>query len=123
MNRILLTSLLTLVVCGTSFAEDAAKDKDNTAINKRDADQKTLTPEDQSNDPADLKITQAIRQAVVKDDALSMTAKNIKIITTGGAVTLRGPVKSEAEKTSIAKHAAAAVPPANITNQIEIEKE
>ena len=123
MNRILLTSLLTIVVCGISFAEDAVKDKDNTAINKRDADQKTLTPEDQSNDPADLKITQMIRQAVVKDDALSMTAKNIKIITISGAVTLRGPVKSETEKANIAKMAAAAAPNVQITNQIEIEKQ
>ena len=28
------------------------------------------------------------------DDSLSFTAKNVKIITVGGKVTLRGPVKS-----------------------------
>ena len=51
--------------------------------------------------PADLKITQAIRQALMKDGELSMTAKNIKIITANGQVTLRGPVKTAQEKAKI----------------------
>ena len=61
---------------------------------------------DQSNKPADLKITRQIRRALTKDRELSTDAKNIKIITIDGAVTLRGPVKSEQEKADIAAKAA-----------------
>ncbi len=71
-------------------------DASNTGINKRDRDDKTLTPMDQMNNPSDLKITQEIRQALMKDE-FSMDAKNIKVITRNGEVTLRGPVKTAAE--------------------------
>jgi osmotically-inducible protein OsmY len=58
---------------------------------------------------------------VVKDDSLSMMAKNVKIITSGGVVILRGPVETEKEKATIeshAKHGGAK----NITNELEIKK-
>ncbi len=71
-------------------------DANNTGINKRDRDDKTLTPMDQMNNPSDLKITQEIRQALMKGE-FSMDAKNIKVITRDGNVTLRGPVKTTAE--------------------------
>jgi osmotically-inducible protein OsmY len=41
----------------------------------------------------------------VADDALSTTAKNIKIITVHGKVILRGPVANVQEKTKIEKKA------------------
>ncbi|MDO9467323.1 MAG: hypothetical protein Q7J36_08485, partial [Thiobacillus sp.] len=50
-------------------------DASNTGINKRDRDDKTLTPMDQMNNPSDLKITQEIRQALMKGE-FSMDAKN-----------------------------------------------
>jgi len=75
---------------------------DNTRINSRDANGgKALTPMDQGPSEADRKLTQQIREAVMKDKSLSFTAKNVKIITINGKVTLRGPVKSEAERTAI----------------------
>ena len=78
------------------------RDASNTGINERDRDDKTLTPMDQMNNQSDLKITQEIRQALMKGE-FSMDAKNIKIITRNGAVTLLGPVKtaSELEKISV----------------------
>ncbi len=36
-----------------------------------------------------------------RDSSLSFTAKNVKIITIGGKVTLRGPVKTDAERSAI----------------------
>src|ERR1700747_2106256 len=87
-----------------SLAAMAADDKtkpDNTAINERDRSGETETSGDQSNSSADLKITQAIRQALMKDSELSTTAKNIKIITNNGQVTLRGPVMNAQEKGKI----------------------
>ncbi len=85
--------------------KDAAPPADDTGRNVRDRDNQTLTPSDQSNDPGDVKITREIRKALVADDALSTTAKNIKIITVHGKVTLRGPVANVQEKTKIEKTA------------------
>ncbi len=77
---------------------------------------------DQSNSSEDTKITADVRRAIVKDSSLTMTAKNVKIITAGGTVTLRGPVKSAEEKTKIEQLAAAAAGGAKIDNQLEIKE-
>jgi osmotically-inducible protein OsmY len=83
----------------------AAPAADDTGRNVRDRDNQTLTPSDQSNDPDDVKVTREIRKALVADDALSTTAKNIKIITVHGKVVLRGPVATAQEKAKIEKTA------------------
>lgn len=99
----------------------ASPSADNTATNERDRTTETLTPIDQSNDPADLKITADTRKMVMDDDSLSMNAKNCKIITTaGGVVTLRGPVDSPEEKKAIAKLARKAGAK-EVTNQLEVK--
>ncbi|MEP7152963.1 MAG: BON domain-containing protein [Nitrospira sp.] len=85
--------------------KDAAPAADDTGRNERDRDGQTMTPMDQSNDPDDVKVTREIRQALVADDALSTTAKNIKIITVHGKVILRGPVTTVQEKAKIQKTA------------------
>ncbi len=94
---------------------------DNTKMNERDRDSQTKTSGSQSNNSDDIKLTAAIRRAVVGDDSLSMTAKNVKIITADGAVTLRGPVKNDAEKAKIAQLAQAAANGVRIDNQLEVE--
>lgn len=99
------------------------KPADNTAKNERDREEPTKTPGDQEEDEGDLAITAAIRQAVVGDESLSMNAKNVKIITADGVVTLRGPVASEGEKTTIAKLAQSTEGVARVDNQIEIAAE
>ncbi len=57
---------------------------ENTEINARDKDNTTLTPEDQKETESDIKITAAIRQAVVRNKSLSVDAQNVKIITRNG---------------------------------------
>ena len=94
---------------------------DNTATNERDRSGETQTSGDQSNSPADLKITQAIRQALMKDGELSTTAKNIKVITANGQVTLRGPVKSAQEKAKIDQLAKSAAGGAHIDDQLDVK--
>lgn len=74
---------------------------DNSRVNRRDRSGATLTPMDQGPSEADRKITRDIRQAVMGNSSLSFTAKNVKIITVDGKVTLRGPVKTDAERTAI----------------------
>src|SRR6185295_19843653 len=80
-------------------------DADNSARNVRDRDDKTLTPPDQGASAADRELTAEIRRAIVGDDSLSTNAKNVKIIALNGVVTLRGPVKSAAEKATVASKA------------------
>lgn len=101
-------------------SDTAAAPADNTEKNERDRDTSTLTPGDQGESETDRTITQKIRQGVVGTDALSMTAKNIKIITNNGVVTLRGPVKSEKEKTDIALMAQKVAGVTQVDNQLEV---
>jgi len=102
-------------------ADNEKAEPDNTATNERDRSGETKTSGDQSNSSADLKITQEIRRALMKDSGLSMTAKNIKVITVNGQVTLRGPVKTAQEKTKIDQLAKSATPGATIDNQLEVK--
>jgi osmotically-inducible protein OsmY len=96
---------------------------DNTGRNVRDRGGATLTPGDQSETEADRTLTQRIRQAVVADDALSMTAKNVKIITVNGVVTLRGPVKTIEEKRTIEATAQQIAGADKVDSQLEIGRQ
>jgi len=53
-------------------------------------------------------------------DGLSLNARNVKVITLNGRVTLRGPVNSEAEKSAIAEIANRVAQPDKVDNQLEI---
>jgi osmotically-inducible protein OsmY len=86
----------------------------------RDRGGATLTPGDQSESEADRTLTQQIRRSVVADDSLSTTAKNVKIITVDGMVTLRGPVNSPREKEVIAAKAVEIAGAAKVDNQLEV---
>jgi hyperosmotically inducible periplasmic protein len=104
----------------TPSAQAANAPADNTQKNARDRGSDTLTPVDQGGNEIDRTITQRIRQGVMKDDSLSTTAKNVKIITVEGVVTLRGPVKSAQEKDSIASLAQQTGNVKRVDNQLEI---
>lgn len=93
---------------------------DNTGVNERDRNDVSLTPMDQGGSESDRKITQQIRQAVIADDSLSFSAKNVKIITLAGKVTLRGPVKSAQERDAIERAAVRVAGAGQVDNQLEI---
>jgi hyperosmotically inducible periplasmic protein len=95
---------------------------DNTGRNVRDRGGLTLTPGDQFESEADRPLTQEIRKAVVADDSLSTLAKNIKIITVDGVVTLRGPVQSPQEKEIIQTKAQQIAGIDKIDNQLEVKE-
>jgi hyperosmotically inducible periplasmic protein len=121
MKRTLLAvAYLSAFTLGALAADDKKAAPDNTAINERDRSSETKTSGDQSNSSADLKITQAIRQAIMKDSSLSATAKNIKVITANGHVTLRGPVNSAQEKAKVDQLAKSAAGGAQIDDQLEV---
>ena len=122
MKRTLLAlTCLSAVSLGALAADDKNVNPDNTVKNERDRSGETQTSGDQSNSPADLKITQAIRQALMKDSELSMTAKNIKVITANGQVTLRGPVTTAQEKAKIDQLAKSAAGGAHIDDQLDVK--
>jgi hyperosmotically inducible protein len=90
---------------------------DNTKKNK---DQTSPTADQQKVNPTDRVITQKIRKAVIGDKSLSTYAHNVKIISQDGKVTLRGPVRSEDEKTNVYAKAVAVAGPDNVTNELEV---
>jgi osmotically-inducible protein OsmY len=100
----------------------ASTDADNTARNVRDRNDSAVNPMDQGGSEADRTITQQIRKKVVDDDKLSMNAHNVKIVTVDGVVTLRGPVKSAGEKTTISTVAAKTTGVKKVDNQLEVEQ-
>ena len=123
MKRTILTlACLSAFSLAALAAEDQKSKPDNTATNERDRSGETKTSGDQSNSSADLKITQAIRQALMKDSELSTTAKNIKVITANGQVTLRGPVKPAQEKAKIGQIARSAAGGAPIDDQLDVKE-
>src|SRR6266480_7055016 len=110
------------IISLTAVAADEKAKADNTATNQRDRSGETNTSGDQSNSSADLKITQAIRRALMKDSELSTTAKNIKVITANGQVTLRGPVKTAQEKAKVGRIARSAAGGAPIDDQLDVKE-
>ena len=97
-----------------------AQPADNTKINQRDRSQKELTADQQGETKQDREITQKIRRALVNDKSLSTYAHNVKIITVGGMVTLKGPVRSEEEKRIIEEKAAQIAGKGKIKSEIDI---
>ncbi len=93
---------------------------DNTKTNQGDANKGATTADQQKMNAADRNITKEIRSSVMKDKSLSNYAHNIKIITQDGKVTLKGPVRSEEEKSSIESKAVAIAGANNVTDQLEV---
>lgn len=99
----------------------ANTDADNTARNA-EINTSTETATAQGESAADREITATIRKSVVDDSALSLNAHNVKIITAGGVVTLRGPVKNDREKQAIESKAKQVAGVARVDNLLEVEK-
>jgi len=120
-----LAGLLVAGGCGkktddTNRPRSTGSDADNTRMNTRDKDGASPTPSDQKNTDADVKRTADIRKRIV-DAKLSSDATNVKVITQNGRVTLRGPVKSQAEKDSIKAIARDVAGESNVEDLLEVE--
>ena len=114
-----------LAGCSKDRSEDkqvsqTAVEPDNSGRNVRDRDNQTKTSGDQAENEADRTISQNIRAAITADDSLSTNGKNVKIITSDGTVTLRGPVKSDQEKAQIEAKAKQIAGVKKVDNQLEI---
>jgi len=121
-----LAACLLFFFASAGFADQHTKseaaEKDNTKMNQRDAQGKTLTADDQARGSAvDVELTRKVRQELVNDKSLSTDARNVKIITLNGVVTLRGPVDSAAEKEKVDSLAKKVSGVKKVENQTEVK--
>jgi hyperosmotically inducible periplasmic protein len=101
-------------------AQDTSRPADNTKINQRDNETTSPHAGNQKMNPQDRTITQKIRAAIHEDKSLSTYGHNVKVITQDGKVTLKGPVRSEDEKNTIAAKAKAVAGDGNVDNQLDV---
>jgi hyperosmotically inducible periplasmic protein len=125
MRRLAAVFVLSAFLCGgysvTGAQETVPIVPDNSGVNIRDRDARPMTAGQQSNATSDVNLTRKIRRAVIRDPSLSMLAHNVKIVSANGSVTLRGPVKTEQEKTVIASKAQAIAGADKVDNQLEVK--
>jgi len=103
------------------FTTNVTTDADNTRRNVRDRDDQAVTPLDQGNSKADVDTTAQIRKEIIAGKNMSVNAKNVKVITNQGRVTLRGPVATAEEKRLIGEIANRIVRSENVENQLEVK--
>ena len=104
-----------------SAQEPASPAPDNTRVNDRDRNSNQPTADQQKENRPDLEITKQIRQALVTDKSLSPYAHNVKIVTQGGMVTLRGPVRSDDEKKAVEAKAVEVAGEGKVNNQLDVK--
>ncbi|UGB37184.1 BON domain-containing protein [Frateuria soli] len=97
------------------------EDADNTRLNRRDRNDATTTPMDQSNSSSAIDLVAGVRKAIVDDGKLSVKARNVKVVASNGVVTLRGPVASAQEKARVEQDAASVRGVIRVDNQLDIE--
>ena len=103
-----------------SSQTDATTGSDNTRQNVRDRDSQTLTPLDQGGSKSDVNTTAQIRKAIIADKGMSLNARNVKIITKNGQVTLRGPVNTAEEKRRIEEIANRIGHSENVNSELDV---
>ena len=111
--------LLSLTLLPAALAQTQTT-PDNSANNR--TENRSKTADQQKNNTSDRELTAKIRRAVIADKSLSTYGHNVKIIVSGGAVTLKGPVHSDAEKQNIAAKAADVVGQDKVTNEITVKQ-
>jgi hyperosmotically inducible protein len=114
------TTLFAGSVLAGPIQQDQQPAPDNTKTNQGDANKGATTADQQKMNPADRATTKQIRSALMQDKTLSTYAHNIKIITQDGHVTLKGPVRTEDEKTAIGEKATQVAGAGNVTNNLRI---
>lgn len=102
------------------YAQDPQPKPDNTKVNQRDRDSGAPTADKQKMNPSDRETTKKIRAAIHDDKSISTYAHNVKVITQDGKVTLKGPVRSEEEKSNIAMKATQVAGDGNVDNQLDV---
>ena len=125
MKRMLYSLFLITLLCSvpsiwaqTDNDQNAAPD--NTKVNTRDRDKNEMTADQQKENRSDRELARQVRRALVKDKSLSTYAHNVKVIARDGAVTLKGPVRSEEEKQAVEAKAVEVAGQGKVTDEISV---
>ena len=118
-----LACLLTLASALARAQDSSAQQPapDNTKVNQRDKNRAQPTADQQKENQPDREIARQIRRSIVQDKSLSTYAHNVKIIAQNGMVTLKGPVRSDEEKTAVEAKAAEIAGKDMVTSQLEVK--
>lgn len=124
-TKAILAQLLLMSFAGLLWAQDSTpmqeQPADNTKVNERDRNKAEPTADQQKENSSDREVARQIRRALVKDKSLSTYAHNVKVIVQNGAVTLKGPVRSDDEKRAVeAKAAEVAGGPDKVTSELQV---
>ena len=119
-HRVRFTALTAALAFAAAAFVHAQTKPDNTKVNTRDRAKGAVTADQQKENPADRTATQKIRKALVADKGLSTYAHNVKIVTRDGQVTLKGPVRSDAEKQTVEAKAVEVVGAGHVVNQLSV---
>lgn len=106
------------LMAGAAVAQQTPPD--NTKVNKRDRAAGAVTADQQKENTPDRELAAKIRKSIVDDKELSTYAHNVKVVVRDGKVTLKGPVRSESEKTSVFTKATEIAGADNVTNSLTI---
>ena len=117
-GSLVLAAVLSLSGVGVTGSPAMAQQApDNSGVNKK----QPVTADQQQNGASDRETTAKIRRSIVADKSLSTYGHNVKIVTKNGAVTLTGPVHSDAEKQNIQSKAAAVAGQDKVTDQLTVK--
>ena len=121
MSRFLTSMAICILGVGLSVSAQTTKTpSDNTKVNQRDKNTANPTADQQKENAADREITRKIRRSLTQDKNLSSYAKNVKVITQDGTVTLRGPVRSEEEKQTVEAKATEVAGASHVKSELQI---
>jgi hyperosmotically inducible periplasmic protein len=121
LQMLLCAVALTLVSVAAWAQDSAAPAADNTKVNQRDRNKTEPTADQQKENQPDRELARQIRRSIVQDKSLSTYAHNVKIIAQNGMVTLKGPVRSDEEKTVVEAKATEIAGPDKVTNHLEVK--
>ena len=79
------------------------------------------TADQAKNNATDLDTAKKIRKSLMDDKSLSSYAHNVKVISQNGKVTLKGPVRSDAEKQTVEQKAVEVAGSGNVVNEITVK--
>lgn len=121
-RRVVLAAAVVGLCAIPTAVANAQTPPDNSKINTRDRAKGAQTADQQKENAADRELTRSIRRSLMDDKDLSSYAHNVKIISQGGKVTLKGPVRSEDEKRVVEAKATEVAGEGHVTNQMSVAK-
>jgi hyperosmotically inducible protein len=114
-NMVLLGGLGMLIPSTAVFAQAP----DNSRANQQERG--AATADQQAENPGDRDLARKIRKSIMDDKNLSTYAHNVKVIARGGTVILKGPVRSDDEKTAIEAKAVEIAGAVNVKNELTVK--